>query len=122
VLWRVPFDSTIQDRLVSFANPTGTINNSELELAGSVLHNSVAAHCYDICERTIKSSTDNIVSLYWDRKGSITASSPAAYLLRAQALHQRHHRYLSLKDYLEGPRNGMADDASRLLDLSPHSL
>ena len=122
VLWRVPFDSTIQDRLISFANPTGTINNSELELAGSVLHNSVAAHCYDIRERTIKSSTDNIVSLYWDRKGSITASSPAAYLLRAQALHQRHHRYLSLKDYLEGPRNGMADDASRLLDLSPHQL
>jgi hypothetical protein len=57
-------------------------------------------HCYDIHERTIKSSTDNIVSLYWDRKGSIAASSPAAYLLRAQALHQRHHHYLSLEDYL----------------------
>jgi hypothetical protein len=122
LLWRVPFDSSIQDKLVSFANPTGTINNSEHKLAGSVLHNSLAAHCYDIRERTIKSSTDNIVSLYWDRKGSITASSPAAYLLHTQALHQRHHCYLSLKEYLEGPRNGMADDASRLLDLSTLQL
>jgi hypothetical protein len=25
LLWRVPFDSTIHDRLVSFANPTGTV-------------------------------------------------------------------------------------------------
>jgi hypothetical protein len=94
LLWRVPFDSTIHDKLVSFANPSGTINNSELKLAGSVLHNSVAAHCYNIRERTIKSSTNDIVSLYWDRKGSITASSPAVYLLRAQALHQRHHCYI----------------------------
>jgi hypothetical protein len=53
LLWHVPFDSSIQDKLLSFANPTGTINNSELELAGSVLHNSVAAHCYEKRKRIL---------------------------------------------------------------------
>jgi hypothetical protein len=122
VLWRLPFPDNVHRDLVSFSNPLGTLNNSELELAGGLLHYNVAAHCYDIRERTIKSSTDNLNTLYWERKGSISATSPAAALLRMQALHQRHHRYVPLKDYIEGPRNGMADDASRLLFLSDSQI
>ena len=43
---------------------------------------------------------------------------PAAYLLRLQALHQRHHCYLNQPDYIPGPVNAMADDASRLWHLT----
>jgi hypothetical protein len=38
------------------------------------------------------------------------------------AIHQRFHRYINLKDYLQGKRNTMADDASRLLTLSDSEL
>jgi hypothetical protein len=73
-------------------------------------------------ERTIKSSTDNIVSLHWERKGAVSADSPATQLLWMQALHQWHHQYLPLKDYLEGKRNVMVDDASRLTHYSNEQL
>lgn len=122
VLWRAPIPKYLQKRLVTYDNPQGTINNSELELAGAILHDDAAVQLYDLEERTIKSSTDNIATMFWLRKGSITANSPAAHLLRLQALHQRHYRYISLRDYLEGPRNAMADDASRLHHLTDFDL
>jgi hypothetical protein len=42
--------------------------------------------------------------------------------LRQHALHQRFHRYVSLRDYIPGPANTMADDASRRFDLSDADL
>jgi hypothetical protein len=67
-------------------------------LAGAVLHHDAIAQCFDVRERTTKSDTDNQATLFWTRKGSVTTSSPTAYLLRLKALHQRHHRYLALHD------------------------
>jgi hypothetical protein len=32
-IWRYPFDTALQDRLVSYANPLGDVCNSDLELA-----------------------------------------------------------------------------------------
>ena len=119
VVWRMAFPLPIQRRLVSANNPTGSINNSQLELAGAVLHDEVAAECFDVRERTIKSSTDNLNTLYWDRRGSVTTTSPTATLLRQHSLHQRFHRYVKLRDYIPGPLNRMADDASRLCHLTP---
>ena len=118
IVWRVTWPKTISAALVSRDNPTGTITNSDLELAGAFLHHACAAACFDIRERTVKSSTDNTPTLYWERKGSTTTTGPAAYLLRLQALHQRFHRYIKQHDYIPGPDNKMADDASRLHHLS----
>jgi hypothetical protein len=118
IVWRVPIPPPIQRRLVTYENPGGDVTNSDLELAGGLLHQEAAVTCFDIRERTTKDATDNIATLYWSRKGSTTTTGPAAYLLRLLALHQRHHRYLNLKDYLPGDRNVMADDASRFCHLS----
>ena len=118
IVWRVTWPKTISAALVSRDNPTGTITNSDLELAGAFLHHACAAACFDIRERTVKSSTDNTPTLYWERKGSTTTTGPAAYLLRLQALHQRFHRYIKQHDYIPGPDNKMADDASRLHHLT----
>jgi hypothetical protein len=74
----------------------------------------VAAQCYDVRERTLRSGTDNLNTLFWSRSGSVTTTSPTATILCQQALHQRYHRYLGLKDYYPGDDNRMADDASRL--------
>jgi len=122
IVWRVAFPSTITARLVSSSNPHGTINNSELELVGALLHDDVAAQCFDVRERTLRSATDNVATLHWYRRGSVTTTSPTATLLRHKAMHQRFHRYLSLKDYVPGPLNSLADDASRLHHLSDAEL
>ena len=122
ILWRSTFPSSIQERLVTDNNLTGDINNSDLELSGSLFHQEAAVQCYDIRERTTKAATDNIATMYWSRKGSTTTTGPPATLLRMAAIHQRHHRYLRLTDYLEGKRNNMADDASRLTLLTDQQL
>jgi hypothetical protein len=122
ILWRAPFPLSIRQQLVTFRNPTGTISNSDLELAGSVIQNAATASCFDVRERTILNKADNTATVFWQRKGSTTTTGPPAYLLRLQAYHQRYHRYLPRSDYLEGPRNAMADDASRLLTLTDDQL
>jgi hypothetical protein len=118
IVWRMRFPKRIADDLVSFRNPHGSITNSDLELAGGIINDEAAAHCFDIRERTTKAGTDNLATMYWHRKGSVTSSSATAYLLRIQALHQRYHRYHPLKDFIPGESNTMADDASRLHHLS----
>ena len=122
IVWRVPFPKHVTDQLASFKNPTGPITNSDLELAGSILHHEAAAQCFDIRERTIKSDGDNSPTLFWQRKGSTTTSGPPAYLLRLQSCHQRFHRYIPLHDFISGERNVMSDDASRLFHLSNKQL
>jgi hypothetical protein len=44
------------------------------------------------------------------------------YLLRLQAMHQRHHRYHTTDFFIPGPANAMANNASRLLSLSIANL
>ena len=122
VLWRVPFPDDLVANLVSWKNPHGTVTNSDFELAGGLLHHEAAAQCYDIRERTLLSRTDNTPTLFWQRKGSTSTQGPASYLLRNQAIHQRYHRYVDRHDFLAGIKNPMADDASRLFDLSDSQL
>jgi hypothetical protein len=122
ILWRTPFPNPVRAALISHDNPGGTINNSELELLGSLWHHDVAAQCFDLRERTIRSHTDNLATLYWARRGSVTTTSPTAAILRHQAMHQRFHRYVPLKDYIPGPENQMADAASRMFHLNDPDL
>jgi hypothetical protein len=114
ILWRATFPKEISKNLVSFKNPKGRITNSDLELAAGVIQNDVAAHNFDICERTIASGSDNTPTLSWQAKGSTTTTSAPAYLLRIQAIHQRYHRYHSSSFFIPGKLNAMADDCSRL--------
>ena len=122
VIWRATFPPDITASLVSWENPAGAITNSDLELAASLVHHEAAAQCFDLRERTILSKTDNTPTLFWQRKGSTTTTGPPAYLLCAQALHQRHHRYVPRHDYIPGVENNMSDDASRLHHLSDAAL
>lgn len=121
-LWRAPFPLHIQEQVVSFDNPHGAITNSDLELAGILAQHNVIASSTDVREQTIGTLTDNTPALAWQTKGSTTTTGPAAYLLRLQALHQRHHRYLPRLAHIAGRTNSMADDCSRLWHLSDHDL
>ena len=121
-LWRSPFPDSISSDLVSFDNPKGSINNSELELCGNIAHHDVVANTTDIREQTIWTGSDNTASVHWLRKGSATTTGPAAFLLRVQGHHQRTHRYVPLHDYVPGTANAMADFCSRAWHLSDSRL
>ena len=75
-LWRHRFPPNIQSKLVTFQNPGGTINNSDLELAGSLLQQEAVAKCYDVRERTTKDSTDNDVLRPLDASDDSTRREP----------------------------------------------
>jgi hypothetical protein len=122
LLWRALFPLEIQQQLVSWTNPTGTITNSDLELAATIAQHDILTEQMDVREGTIATLTDNTPAQAWQRKGSTTTTGPAAYLLRLQALHQRHHRYLPSTQYIPGPANAMADDCSRRWDLTDTEL
>jgi hypothetical protein len=65
---------------------------------------------------------DNMATVWWRTKGSTTTTGPAAYLLRLQAIHQRHHRYLPQQDFIPGKVNLMADLTTHSRDISDSTL
>ena len=67
VVWRLRWPQRIADLLVTDANPGGTITNSDLELAGGLLHLEALAQTFDVRERTALSKTDNLNALFWQR-------------------------------------------------------
>ena len=82
------------------------------------MHLDVIAHHFDIREQTVLSKTDNLATLYWQRKGSATTSKIPSHLLRLFGIHQRIHRYVPRHNYIPGKSNPMADDASRLFTMN----
>ena len=122
VLWRAPFPSDIQARVVSFDNPTGDITNSDLELAGVIAQNDVMSQLWDVRHTTIGTRTDNSPAVGWTLRGSISRDGPVAYLLRLFALHRRAYRYTCAIEHLPGVQNRMADDCSRLWYLTNPQL
>ena len=121
-VWRATFPDTIQQRLITLDNPNGSITNSDLELAGTVAHHDVIASKLDAAELTIGTAHDNYAAVIWNRKGSTSTTGPAAYLLRLQALHSRHHRYIPMHDFIPGHLNRLADEASRRFTCSDTDL
>jgi hypothetical protein len=59
MLWRSPFTPEVQRRPVSYANLTGTIINSALELAASVVQHDVLVTNMDAREATFHNFSDN---------------------------------------------------------------
>jgi hypothetical protein len=118
LVWRLRFPTTVQRNLVSTDNPKGSVTNSDLELAATIIQHDVICHNYDVRERTIHTGTDNQATQAWQQRGSTTTNAVPAFLLRLQAIHQRFHRYLPQHSYLPGKLNAMADDASRLWNMN----
>jgi hypothetical protein len=91
LLWRSPFPHSIQEHLVTYENPGGDINNSELELTASVTHHDVLAQEFDVREATIQNSSENVATMWWQMKGDTSPSRPTSGLLRLRYLRQRHY-------------------------------
>jgi hypothetical protein len=99
---------------VTFSNPKGVIANSDLHLVASISQHDVLVQMVDIREVTIHNSWDNIARVWWQHKGVTSNSGPTARLLRLQALHQRHYRYVPTFDYIAGEATVVEDACSRL--------
>ncbi len=87
IVWRFPWPECVTSRLVTDSNPCGTITNSDLELAGGLIHLDAIANCFDVRERTVLSKGDNLSTTFWERKGNTSSSAPPAYLLRLFGIH-----------------------------------
>ena len=123
ILWRARFPPKIQAQLVSQDNPAGSITNSDLELAGAIAQDDVLSSALpDVAHLSTCTFSDNTPAVSWKTKGSTSTQGPAAYLLQTAALHKRHHRYQNELHYLPGRLNTMADDCSRLWQLSDSQL
>jgi hypothetical protein len=122
LVWRLRFPTTVQQNLVSSTNPNGTVTNSDLELAATIIQHDAVCHTYDVREQTIHTGTDNQATQVWQQKESTTTNAVPAFLLRLQAIHQRFHRYLPRHSYIPGKLNNMADDASRLWPMNENEL
>jgi hypothetical protein len=59
------FDNDTSRKLVSFENPSGTITDSDLELAASIVQHNVMAYQFHVRKRTIASGSDNTPTVSW---------------------------------------------------------
>lgn len=114
-VWRVVWPKDISEQVVSDSNPTGTLTNSDLELAGILIHNLVLETIVDTRHQKSVTFCDNTPSVAWATKLTSQAGSNVSYhLLRALAMRQRTTESV-LPEVLsiEGDRNKPADIASR---------
>ena len=117
-VWRMPFPAAVADALVSSANPTGTINNSQLELLASIAHEAVLCHHPMPHPLTVLSGSDNTSTVSWLRRASVTTEGPLAPLLLLRARLRRANRLNASVVSVPGVDNVLADFASRSFDLS----
>ena len=108
--------------MVTVDNPNGALSISDFELTAMIAHKDILATAFPVAEKTLWVAADNRAALAWSNKGSSTSAAARSYLLRFNALHQRAHRYVSVHDHVAGRANVMADDASRLRNLSDTAL
>ena len=120
LLWRFKWTLDITDRLVTEVNPQGNTTNSYLELAGGLLYLDNQAQTLNIRERTCLIKTDNIATLYWQRKGNTRTEKVSTYLLCLFGIHQKFHRYVPRHDYLTVKYNPLADELPRLFHITAY--
>jgi len=67
-VWRVAWPKEIQDDVVSFDNPQGTITNSDLEMAGLLLHYLVLKNLTELKHVHVAAWCDNTPTVSWANK------------------------------------------------------
>ena len=122
IVWREALPAELQARLISENNPRGTITNSDLELAGTIMHEVIWAQETGIAEATIVTGCDNTPAVAWRHKGSNSLDGPSAYLLREAAFLQRQHRHVPRLAYIHGTANVLGDVPSRKFELTDSQL
>jgi hypothetical protein len=118
-VWRLQWPADITAAVISESNPTGTLTNSDLEMAAVVLQLNVLEPLVpSMHHKSTHIHSDNTPSVAWLTKmATKTANSDAAHrLVRGLALRQRmlHSAPVSIT-HVAGSDNNLADIASRAI-------
>ena len=108
-MWWAIFPEDIQCHIVSTDNATGNLTNSDLEQAGVVAQANMATFLFDIQEITLMTLNNNVATISWNQKGSVTSDQATAYLCHLSSLHCHHHCYHHEVSHITGEANTMAD-------------
>jgi hypothetical protein len=136
VVWRVQWPKDITAAVVSDSNPTGTPTNSDLEMLGMLLQETVLEAILGPALRAAQTAIgcDNSPAAAWTTRMATRSTSPVSYhLLKGLAMRQRVTRSAPPAVYhVAGITNTLANVASRplkgvtaqfhLLDQSPGAL
>jgi hypothetical protein len=63
LMWYAKFLMVVMQKLVTTKNPHGTITNSDLEHAASILQKDIGAHHFDIHEQTIEYGSNHVATV-----------------------------------------------------------
>jgi hypothetical protein len=123
-VWRLQWPANITAAVISESNPTGTLANSDLEMAAVVFHLNVLEPLVpSMHHKSTHIHSDNTPSVAWLTKmATKTAKSDAAHhLVRGLALHQRmlHSAPVNIT-HVAGLDNNLADIASRAITQLDH--
>jgi hypothetical protein len=115
IVWRVRFPDSIASQVVSDTNPTGTLTNSDLEMAAALLHYMVLQTEVDLRFKRSGTLSDNTPTVAWTKRMADRSQSPTAgRLLRGLAAVQRASQAGPYTvGSVAGVDNEMADVASR---------
>jgi len=117
-LWRAPFTATVRRELITATNVSGTLTNSDLELAALL---TGAVHCAQNLPARyehILLASDNTPAVAWANRGSTTTTKAPAYLLPLFAQQRSAKPFTLTACFSPGDSNQLADACSRLFYLS----
>ena len=118
-MWRHPWLHIIITALISDKNPEGTLKNSDLELSTFFLHEATLLDTSPEAKTVApRLGSNNKPTIYWITQEASTTNPVVAYFLRIHAIHSQQFFLNPSVFYHPGQENCMADDASRLFDLS----
>jgi len=120
--FRLQFPDHIKQALVSASNPTGTLTNSDFELAALVLGAAVLPTFAPTTNACAFAASDNTPAVAWCQKGSTSSAGPNAHLLRWLAHLTRQSRLTLQPISVPGTSNTIADFISRSFSLSDQDL
>ena len=113
-VWRHEWPAWVQDNFLSADNPTGIVTNSDLEMAGLLLHWCALEPLVHLNHTHVAIYCDNTPTVSWVRRLNSTRSRIAARLLRALSCRLRTKRASPLSALsIAGKNNIMADVSSR---------
>jgi hypothetical protein len=118
IAFRMPFPCHIRNALVSADNPTGSITNSDLELAALAFGAAILRRIHPMPHATLDCGSDNLAAANWCNKGSTSPTKPRAYILRWLANLTRRHDFTLSATFVPDSTNTLADHCSRSFHLS----
>jgi hypothetical protein len=81
-VWQVEFPPDITSQVISDSNPDGVLTNSDLELAGVLLHYlALEQIVLELQHIQVAIGCDNIPAVAWTTRMAMRASSPIAFCL-----------------------------------------